>query len=317
MDVARSAGVQFEINPSKDAVARFNRLLRRDSDSASLPGIRDLSSLISASELTPIQSGHADVLFAFLGLLHQAPNVAENLVDASLDLMVSKIRSKGGPNATLGQVVDIIYECTVYLHVASRVPGCIAPAETATGVPDLIVEFQYFGQDQPTRLAIECKNVTRNRPELLDLIRDVANAIMNARSQFETRKVAQRLNDYIVFVDLPLGWFLALKGDASDYKRLVMSCRRDLAQRGFTDYDDARVIFTTHTQTGMTETLVKHQSPPSGILPPVAVEPAWTLASRGLFLAHFFGTPGEPLSVNAWGSGAIYVQTPSDWYVER
>jgi len=291
-----------------EALSKLESLLSRTPEVRDYSGFRELLDFKDAPADGTVESNCADVVFGLANLMFACRRLTERSWEELMDTLVQKIRSKGGPKARLDQVVDAIYECHVYIHIETAGIPVEFCAEIATGSPDLVVPRLFHYSTEPIRLAVECKNLTKYRSNIPDLAREIAGAVSAAKTQFEKRKESQTLADWVVFVDLPLAWYLERQLDCTDYCQAVCLARQTLTAQLESSYDDARVVFTATSQTGMVSTLLKFRFYDSVLLPPVVTGDVWLGGPRAVFLSFFFAEEGENANIFNWGKRAIFVE---------
>jgi hypothetical protein len=237
------------------------------------------------------------------------------LFDQIVDSVVVKVAAKGGVRCDPTQIPDIAFEAHVAILLKRYASPWFRFQQEDLNQPDGVFAVQFFGSDDPSLIAIECKNVSNDHPDIRSLIVSVARAIRKAARQHEVR--CHEYTDLIVFVDLPI-WILGRPGH--DYERLVVNVFRSLERSGHGWIDESQVIFTATSQREIGRHLIGGSVSLGNLtlMRPVCCGKTSLVvrAPRAIFLSALYREHGENLNIGNWSKHALFVPDPQRYYID-
>lgn len=302
---------QIPLTLSEVSTPRLRRLMERHPELAGWPAFRQLGKLSSAKgETTDISQAEFDALVSLLQLLNAERDLPEDTVDFVLDAVINKARGKQP-----SQITDFAYEGQVGLLLAASMGVHWTMPVKLRNLPDHVFSLRFFGTDQPTEVAIECKNLHDHPDELRLLIVRVARSIRRAADQHAKRHTGY--DDLFIFVDLPVG---VLSRPMSDFYALVVNVFTSLERGGYGWIDESQVIFTATGQTNMADHLLtnRHQNRHLTLLRPhtLGKKEVRVSAARAFFLSMLYRPRGETPNIGHWSNVAVSIDAPQAYLVD-
>jgi hypothetical protein len=290
----------------------LTKLLPRLGNGVKYPGI---SSIVEAALLNnPCDLLYGrddfDLVFGAYRLANDCCDLSEFQYSQLFEVLVSKIRIKGGKSAAPDQVLDLFYEAHIFHLTARNVPGIKLLHETIDA-PDLLFEVEFQSTNETARLALECKNIRSQYGCFMDLVRATADKVREGMKQGRKR-IKQGFSDYVVFVDLPASILWNTPDNGNRYICLSLLVRKQLLLEGLA-FDDARVVYTAVAESEISTFLRDGKLQEPRVLRPVAVNRPKVLATRMVFHSFFFAKPGESVSIFNWPKQAIVIRQPSKY----
>lgn len=303
----------ISLKVTKTINERLTRLAVRDPIALQLPGFSEFLRAMENTEgaASGVSPDTFDAIHSLWFLLQVWPDTEESIYDEMLDVIVGKIRAKGGFKVSYKQIPDIVYEGQVYLLLADCVPGIQLNPEAAAGAPDLTFSVWIHGIDQPYRVAIECKNISTSYEHLRNLVRKAADAIQVATNQYHSR--TEVYSDHFIFLDLPYD-ILLRTGD--DYIRLCINVQRELRLRGVTTSDEARVVFTAFSKRGMDKLAQQDKFLGGSVMQPVVTRDPVVPFARAFLINSFFRRNSPSVNILNFGRVAVRVDDPEAYYLD-
>lgn len=280
---------------------RFAELTARHPWMIELEAIHQLSdSIRSPGNMREVSSDCFDAVYAITHLLSCFEDCSNEFFGYILSMLGSKLINKGGKTIKNSQLVDVVYECLVCLHVAEYVAGVELVRETK-GSPDIVFTLHLQTTSTDIKVAIECKNISSGSLSQIDLIRKISDYLADAITKHSRRSTYQ---DLLVFVDLPLRYAL---DEEQAYVALAINVQNELKLRGV-KADDAVVVYTSCCQSEM------HSFAPSDRkfvrFRPVVTSPVVVGVGRALLLNCLFRDIGDSPNIANYGKRAIYCPDP-------
>lgn len=296
-----------------DSASRLDRLRSSCPETESWPVFQRLYAMLDGTAVTfEVTAPEFDALFAVLQFLRNEPSIELQDFDTFGNALVGKLKNKGGGKCDPSQIQDIVYELEVALLLTRTMPGSAQIELIDRDRPDHVFTVHFQSSDQPSKIAIECKNIRGHGADLTKLIRSVVRAIIDAKRQHRSRSAD--FTDLIIFIDLPLA---VLSYTEADYCRLIVNVWSRLRQRYFAETDLTQVLFTATSQAGMADHLktTPSHSPGLALIRPYVVDAStvWIRSPRLVFLSFLFRRPDENLSGYAWSNHAVRINNPHDF----
>lgn len=251
-----------------------------------------------------------DAIYAFRFLLEEASREHPERCDTIFCHLLACIYSHGGKNIEINQISDLIYECWTFLFLARKVQGISFPPEFKDGVPDIFFSVLFHSCSVESRIHIECKNIRETSEDVRDLARKVISKIENAYTQVRRR---QDVDDWVVFIDLPVSFIFGFNRDIKEYIRLGFNVLHHFEQSDSPWFDSARVFYTATFQSKMHTATLDSASAPSILLPPIVSTEFYMGSARTLFSHSLFTEPGKAINILNFGKAAIRVDDPENW----
>lgn len=290
------------------AEARANTLREIETRIAELPALRQIYAMLDGCPQELIfNEAERDLAIAFCSLFGSSALVSDDEYNFMLRRFAQKALYKGGMNAQLTQLIDIIYQCNVYLGIASFVPNVDFPSEKE-GSADIINWIYLHNGINPTKLTLECKDIRRYGDEKY-IAEKVIHFYAAAKQQFIKRKPTLD-EDFFVFVDLPAQYAAR---DGLAYEKVTRIVRdhfkAEESNSGETRYsfDCARIIYTATFQENMTPLLEGSQYKGLTLLRPLVYDEICLSFARILFLSFFYRDLGQAANIFNFGKVAFHL----------